>query len=329
MITAQWDFTDPLSKTTKLEFGVRANYQRQYSQLNVIDEANGIDSTNYFLSNNYRTDNLIDAAYVTFSQSIKQFSYQIGLRFEQTYLREFLLNKNDSTFSYQYPASLDKICQCLFPSLAISQKFGTKHELQLNVTRKIKRPNFFQISPFIFATDKYDYQIGNPALQPEFDNKAEINYDLSVTGFTWLSSIYGSYNQQPITQYSYQQIDSSDVLINTFINGKNSWVYGWENTFKISPVKGLDITVDGTIFYTDLVTDIDSSQLKSAGYTSLELKNAGYSWNAKAIISYKFPLGINVQANGTYESPRIIAGAIRCPFISSIYRPVRSSESYR
>lgn len=304
----QWDFTDPIGKTMKLEFGARAYYQMQYSSLDVIDSVDNEGQTNPYLSNQYKTNTLINAAYVTFSQSIKGFSYQIGLRVEETYFYALyynaLLTKGDSSFSYQYPESFDKILQCLFPSLAISQKFGSRHELQFNVTRKTKRPNFFQISPFIFATDKYDYQIGNPSLQPEFDNKAEINYDLTLKGFNWLSSIYGSYNQQPITQYSYLENDSSDVLINSFVNGRNSWVYGWENTFKISPVKGLDITLDGTVYYTDLVTDVDS----------VYLNNSGYSFTGKAIVSYKFPWAITVQANGTYETPRIIAQGHTLPF---------------
>jgi len=304
MITAQWDFADPISPTMKIEFGVRANYQRQYSSLNVVDFAGDSSLPNPSLSNDYRTDNLINAAYVVYNQTVNHFSYSVGLRFEQTYFNGVLLNRGDSSFSYQYPSSLANIYQSLFPSLSMSQKFGDKHELQFNVTRKIKRPNFFQISPFIFASDKYDYQIGNPALKPEFDNKAEINYNLTITGFNWLSSIYGSYNQQPITQYSYTETTDSAVLINTFVNGQSSLVYGWENTFKITPVKALDITLDGTVFYTDLKSDISNEMLD----------NSGYSYNLKAMISYKFPGGVTGQVNGTYESPRIIAQGHTLPF---------------
>ena len=298
MINAQWDFTAPITKNMKIEFGARSNFQRQYSFQHIAD----LDTLNEYipspvLSNDYRIDNLVNAVYITFAHTVKQFSYQIGLRFEQSYYAGILLDSSAGNFSYMYPSSAGTFYNMLFPSISLSQKFGDKHELQFNVTRKINRPNFFQLSPFIFASDKFNYRIGNPQLQPEFNNKAELNYDLTIPKLTWLSSLYGTYSQQPITQYSYTvPSDTSNILYNTFENGKNSFSYGWENTFKISPVKGLDITADGNVYYTSIISDVAGEQIK----------NQGISWTVKGIIAYKFPLGINAQINGTYEAPRII-----------------------
>ena len=303
MITAQWDFEDPINADMKLEFGFRSNFQRQFSNLAVTDyDSSYAPVTNTFLSNNYRTDNLVNAAYITFSHTVKKFSYQLGLRFEETYFNGVLLSNHDSSFSYQYPSShptATNILDCFFPSIMMSQKIGDKHEFQFNITRKIQRPNFRQISPFVFASDKYDYQIGNPSLRPELQNKAEINYDLTIPKLTWLSSLYGSYNQDDITQFNYA--DPSDptgqTLVSTFINAKSNFRGGWENTFKITPVKGLDITADGNVFYTLIQTNQNGQ----------EVDNHGLSYVVKGIISYKFPLGFTGQVNGSYESPRIIA----------------------
>ncbi len=302
MITAQWDFEDPINSNMKLEFGARSNFQRQFSNLTVTDFDSSTSVTNAYLSNNYRTDNLVNAAYVNFSHTVKGFSYQLGLRFEETYFSGTLLSSHDSTFSYAFPsshASLNNILDCFFPSIMLSQKIGDKHEFQFNLTRKIQRPNFRQISPFVFASDKYNFQIGNPALQPELQNKAEFNYDLMIPKLTWLSSLYGSYNQMDITQYTYA--DPTDptgqTLISSFINAKSNFRGGWENTFKISPVKGLDITADGNVFYNLIQTNVNGT----------EIDNHGVSYVIKGIISYKFPLAITAQVNGAYESPRIIA----------------------
>jgi hypothetical protein len=60
--------------------------------------------------------------------------------------------------------------------------------------------------------------------------------------------------------------------------------------------KKLDITLNGTIFYTTI----------SASANNMQLQNSGISWNAKAIASYKFPKQYTFQANGSYEAPRII-----------------------
>lgn len=318
MITAQWDFTTPIGKNGKLDFGVRANYQRQYSFQNIQDlDTTGEYVPNPFLSSKYQIDNLINAAYVTWGQTIKSFSYQIGLRFEQSWYRGILLDHDNASFSYAYPSSGKNLYDMLFPSINLSEKFNDKHELQFNITRKIRRPNFFQLNPFVFSSDRFNYTIGNPQLQPEFDNKAELNYDLTLDKFTLLSSIYGTFNQQPITQYTYTEPGDSLVLINTFVNGKNSFSYGWENTVKVTPVKGLDLTADGNVYYTSITSNVSSAQIQ----------NSGVSWSIKGIISYKFPLGFGLQVNGTYESPRIIPQGHTLPmyfFDASISKDIMS-----
>jgi outer membrane receptor protein involved in Fe transport len=310
MLTAQWDFEDPINSNMKLEFGARSSISRQYSYLTVT---NNIDSTiseiSPTLSGTYRIDNMINAAYITFSHTVKSFSYQLGLRFEETYFdgTEYNVNSkqgDDSTFSYKYPTahpSLANLLDCFFPSLMLSEKINDKNEIQFNVTRKINRPGFRQIAPFISNSTPYGYTVGNPALQPEFDNKAELNYDLTTSKVTWLSSIYGSYNQQPITQYTYLNAENSQEIVSSYENAKSSFTYGWENTFKIAPVKGLDIMLDGNVFYTDIL--IDTGLVPHDGTT----QNSGISYVIKAIISYKLPWGLAAQVNGNYEAPKPVA----------------------
>ena len=309
MITAQWDFTDPINSNMKIEFGFRSSYQHAYSLLSITNIDSSFSEVSPSLSSNYATDNLINAAYFTFSHNIKGFSYELGLRFEQTYFNGTEYNYNgtgrDSSFSYKYPTtshpSAQNILDCFFPSIMLSEKINDKNELQLNITRKINRPGFRQIGPFISNSTPYGYSVGNVALQPEFDNKAEFNYDLNITKFTWLSSLYGSYNQQPITPYTYLNPFDSLQIVSTFENAKNSLQGGWENTFKVTPVKGLDITADANVFYTEIR---DSTVINNR---STLIHNQGISYVIKGIISYKFPLAFTAQVNGTYEAPKVVA----------------------
>ena len=304
MVTAQWDYENPIKSNMKIEFGFRSSYQHAYSLLNVTNVDSSFSELSPSLSANYSTDNLINAAYFTFSHTIKGFSYQLGLRFEQTYFNGTEYNVGfsgrDSTFSYKYPdshPSAANILDCFFPSIMLSQKIGEKNELQFNITRKINRPGFRQIAPFISNKCPYGYSVGNPLLKPEFDNKAEFNYNLTLSKFTWLSSVYGSYNEQPVTPYTYTNPLDSFQVVSTFENAKSSFQYGWENTFKLTPVKGFDITIDANAFYTRIQSEVDSVTLHSQGY----------SYVFKGILSYKFPLGITAQVNGTYEAPKILA----------------------
>jgi hypothetical protein len=63
-------------------------------------------------------------------------------------------------------------------------------EVQVNFSRKIQRPNFFQLMPFIMFADKQNYRIGNPQLKPEFKNIAEINYNNIFSNGSYLGSCY-------------------------------------------------------------------------------------------------------------------------------------------
>ncbi|MCW3126888.1 MAG: hypothetical protein JWO03_2546 [Bacteroidetes bacterium] len=302
MITAQWDLSLPIRDNMKIELGLRSNYKLTYSYNTVNDDStlNGVTSARYFdpaLSNDYKIDDLVDAAYITFTHQVKGFSYQLGLRAEQVYYKGTSRLNGDSSFSYQYPTDVASIPKMLFPSFNISQKWGTAHELQFNVARKVNRPNFFQIAPFVFSSTATSIQRGNPSLQPEFINQGEINYSLGLSKVSWLSSIYGRYVQQPIATYVYTDInDIQQRQIITYNNNDYSVSGGWENTLKIYPVKKLDITLTGNVFYTNIVGN--SGDVK--------VSNSGWSWLGKAMVSYKFPLDFTLQANGTYEAPKIL-----------------------
>lgn len=296
MITAQWDISLPIGKNMKIETGVRSNYKLTYSYNNVYNDtsANGVVSPQVFntlLSSNYKIDDLVNAAYVTFTHQVKGFSYQLGLRVEEVYYRGTSILNDNQSFAYQYPTDAGSIPKLLFPSFNISQKWGTAHELQFNAARKSNRPNFFQIAPFIFSSTPISVQRGNPALQPEFINQGEVNYNYSGSKVSWLTSVYGRYVQQPITTALSQD---SNITVSSYSNSKYSASGGWENTLKIFPVKKLDITLSGNIFYTDIVGGVNGAS------------NQGWSYLAKALISYKLPMDITIQGNGTYEAPKIL-----------------------
>ena len=299
MVTAQWDISLPMGKNMKIETGVRSNYKLtySYSNVNIQTTVNGVKSAPEFFtpfSNNYRIDDLVNAAYITFTHQVKSFSYQLGLRAEEVYYKGTTMLNNNESFAYQYPTDAGSISKILFPSFNISQKWGTKHEFQFNAARKSNRPNFFQIAPFIFSSTATSIQRGNPALQPEFINQGELNYNYTGSKVSWLTSVYGRYVQQAIT--TSVSDSGTNFTITTFNNAKYSASGGWENILKIYAVKKLDITLTGNVFYTDIVGSSSENNVS----------NTGWSWLGKAMISYKLPMDIVIQVNGTYEAPKIL-----------------------
>ena len=305
MVTAQWDFTHPLRDSIKLEYGVRGYYKRNNSFSNT---SNYVDSTNIYasdanLSTDFLTQETIDAAYVSISQQVKRFSYQIGVRYEEDYFIGKLINTGQS-FSYHYPQSASTFYESFFPSFYLSQGVNDHHLFQLNMTRKTNRPSPGQLNPNLEVIDKQDYTKGNASLQPEFVNQGEVNYNMTYSVVDWLSSAYARYTEHPIVGIT---SDSSDILLATYANGKGKFNYGWENTFKFFPTKNLSITADVNVFYTNIQAYLPE------GTQTVLLTNSGWSYTAKGIISYKFPMGFAAQINGSYEAPKPVPAGTTLP----------------
>ncbi|MCC6181528.1 MAG: outer membrane beta-barrel protein [Bacteroidia bacterium] len=298
----QTDFVNPLTETRKLEFGLKAFYKNSIS-INNTSKATGSED-NYvkdtIMSNRYSIDDMVNAAYINFSDKMFwDIGYQAGLRFEQSYYAGHITDKNQH-FSYNYPSTSNDILKSLFPAIYFSKKLKKSQEVQLNFSRKIQRPNFFQLMPFVMFADKQNYRIGNPQLKPEFKNIAEANYNKLFSKGSYLVSGYFRYEEQPITDVAYPDPDptKNNVLVNTTINGDNAIRYGMEHTFKWTFFKKLDWTINANAYYIYLKGKIVP--------TEPEVKAEGYAWNGKTTLSYKFPENITLQVNGNYESPKIM-----------------------
>ncbi|MCE3227179.1 MAG: hypothetical protein K0S32_1730 [Bacteroidetes bacterium] len=297
--TFQLDYVDPLSETRKFEAGIKSYYKTSLAT-NITSNAFATQDSytrDSVMSNRYLIDDMINAAYVNYNaKTFWDISYQAGLRFEQSYYKGNILDKKTS-FSYNYPSSAEDILKSVFPGIYLSKKKGS-NEFQLNVSRKLQRPNFFQLMPVVMFADKQNYRIGNPQLKPEFRNISELNYNRIFSKGSYLGSGYFRYEEQPITDVAYPSVDDPNVLVNTTINGKDAIRYGMEHTIKYTFFKNLDVTFNVNAFYIYMRGKIVA--------TEPEVTAEGYAYNAKTTLSYKFPKQLTLQVNGNYESPRIL-----------------------
>ncbi len=313
-LTLQADYTNPITERSKIETGIRSYYNRSTNAYDAFSVNSG-QETKLPLSNNYEYDEMVNAAYFTYSNKNKDetFSYQLGLRAEYS---KFDGNMVDSAFKfgYEYPNSLGKIWNSLFPSFFLSQKINDDNEIQFNFTRRIRRPRFWELNPFIDISDPLNLRQGNPQLKPEFINSFEFNYSKNYKGGNFLGVLYFRNNPKDITQYSdtittmqYQQLNNAAVdpnaILNTFINASTTNRYGAEFTVQQTIVKGFDITPSINLQYRTVKANINN----------LNLNNAGFNWQTKLIMNYKieteersFFNNFSFQFSGEYESPRVI-----------------------
>lgn len=305
----QADYVNPISETRKFEAGIKSFYKKSNSSNTTSDATisdNYVPNTN--MSNVYEIDDIINAAYVNYNdKTIWNISYQAGLRFESSYYKGKIVDKNLSFF-YNYPNTPSDILKSLFPGIYLSKKVKNNQEWQLNFSRKINRPNFFQLMPFIMFADLQNRRIGNPQLKPEFKNIAEFNYNKTFTKGSYLGSGYFRYEEQPITEVAYPDTANPNILVNTSVNGKNSIRYGMEHTFKYTLFKNLDATINLNAFYIYIKGLVVP--------TEPEVTAKGFAFNTKATLSYRFPKQWTLQVNGNYESPRILLLGASIPIYS-------------
>ncbi len=138
----------------------------------------------YGKSNHFLYKENINAAYVNLNREFKSLSLQLGLRMENTISDGHQLGnpiKPDSSFKRNYTN--------LFPTLFASYRFDTqsKHQMSLRAGRRIDRPYYQDMNPFLFPMDKFTYYTGNPYLKPSFVNIAELSY-------TYRNSISASFS---------------------------------------------------------------------------------------------------------------------------------------
>ena len=289
-LVLQTDYTKPFSKATKLEMGLRAALRsRENNDQNFTYSESAKDYVVVPLaSTHYTNKDQVYAAYATVTSSIKNFGYKIGLRAESSKYNGTLLSTGE-TFSNKYPVSL-------FPSIFLSQKLKDQQELQLSVTRRINRPNFFQLIPFTDYSDSLNISRGNPALKPEFTTSYELSYLKNFTGNnTFLASAYFKRTTDLITRYIdtvTNAISGKQDLINTSINANSSYTTGVELTSVNTLTKWWDMTSNVNIY---------NSKINADNVTGTS-QAALWSWFAKYNSNFKLPSNFTAQLSATYQS---------------------------
>lgn len=287
--TLQTDYVNPITKKTKLEAGLRMQLRKLTNNNETyLFSPTGDWIKNSGSTNNYSNTDNVYAAYTTITSSIKNFGYQLGIRAEASSYNGLMSNTGQK-FSNSYPISL-------FPSIFLSQKLKKSQELQLNFSRRVNRPNFFQIIPFTDSTDLSNITRGNPNLVPEFTNSFEFSYSKSFKpGNSLLISLYYKHTNNLITRYLDSSYSPSGklYLINSYINASSSYNYGAEITSINKLTKWWDMTTNINIY---------KSQINVSNIPGATQQDAMLSWFGKLNNSFKLNQKLSMQLSGVYQS---------------------------
>jgi len=171
--SAKVDFAKQLSKNTKLELGAKASHVKSDNELRFYEVLGEQSVPDTKRSNHFIYTEGIYAAYASLSATLSdKWSLQAGLRAEQTKSSGNSLTKNEKT---------DRSYLDLFPTLFLQQKVSDNYQVSYKYSRRISRPYYENLNPFIFYLDPYTYAQGNPLLKPQYINSFEVTQTLKQT----------------------------------------------------------------------------------------------------------------------------------------------------
>ncbi|WP_162051492.1 outer membrane beta-barrel family protein [Pontibacter pamirensis] len=289
--TAQADYVHPFSENSRLEAGFRSSLQRLDEDASFYDYNYETEQFAYndTISNRFVYDEHVHSLYSNYSNKFKSFSYQFGVRAEQT-----LTTADQRTQEMEYENNYFS----LFPSLFVTHDINDDNKVQFSYSRRINRPRSRYLNPFVDRSDRYDVDFGNPRLNPEFINSLESGYLKYWGNSSFNISTFYRHTTDQIQRLRQPAVVTEDGetftrLETTFINLSSGSSYGVE--LAATHTVGNWWRLNGSL--SGYRTELNDSQ----GDT--ELSNSMLSWNTRVNSTMTVWEDLDIQLNAFYRAP--------------------------
>ncbi len=295
------DFVHPFDKTTKLEAGLK--YSRVKTDNNLVYEdqnQNGKFVRNNGQSNQFLYNENIAAAYFSLNKSFGKLSVQTGLRVENTSSLG-----NSVTMGQQTKRNYTDF----FPTVFIQQQISDDHKLGLSYSRRIDRPDYGSLNPFIYYLDQYTYQYGNPYLNPQYTNSYELNYTFKEQ---YLLSLGYKRTNDAITQVI-ESNSETKAIAQTDRNLTYFDYYNMNVNIPVKPFKWWSISNNATAFYNKFSFDERSGAQRQLEKLSFQVSSThdiriGETTNVELTANYSSPAVYGVLSFQSYYGIDLGAG---------------------
>lgn len=301
---AKIDYSNTLSEYLKIEAGFQGNYSNEDTPVSTMAGTSAADMTlDPALWNRFIYRNNVSALYFTLGGRVKNFSYSAGLRGEAWQVRTKSLTygeiKDQATW-YR------KNAFALFPSLFLSYSLPYDNEIQINYTRRIRRPWGGQLNSFVDISNPTNISYGNPELEPQYSNSFELNYLKSWTYHMLSVSAYLRTSDDRINRISYME---DGILYTTNANVANVKDLGVEIVGKNSLFKGhLDLTTTVNLYNNHISAwTMTTTSLSGRPVTLNGASQSSFAWDARIMANVKLPWSLSFQATGRYSSSHLEA----------------------
>ncbi|QQU05194.1 outer membrane beta-barrel family protein [Myroides odoratus] len=273
------DFTIPLWDNHTLETGWKSTVKTNDNPSVYEIEENNHWAIDPITTNHYDYKEQIHALYANYKATWDHWQIQVGLRNEYT---DRTINQKTTAEHHQMDYNK------LFPSASIKYETDQAHSYYASYSKRINRPSHFDLNPFRFYNDPFNYWQGNVNVRPEITHATEVGYSWSKY---LIASIYFSQTNDVMTQvYSYEQ--DQTIMVKTLENLSKSYHYGATLTATSNP----------TDFWTlSSMFNLFNNQYKGTYQeTTIDSKQVAFTLNAQN--SFTFSKGIKAEINAQYFS---------------------------
>lgn len=281
----QLDYSKELPNDMKIETGLRTNLRtikNDYEVFQIIDnQFSTVDS----LTDDFKYTENIYAAYGTLSKTWNEkFSAQIGLRVEQSSIATQFANNSSQDTSYNFLSA--------FPSTFLTYNIDSKNALQLSYSRRIQRPRFWYLNPFLTLADDRNVFAGNPKLLPEFTDSYELGYIRYLDQGSFSANLFYKLTTDVITRV--RTFNPDGTTLSFPVNLSEEVSYGLDLSANYDLTKWLRLDANITAF--------NYNQSADGGQYGIDASDL--SWFGRIGARVKFWKNGSLQTRFNYRAPR-------------------------
>ena len=285
--TAKADYENPLKKGAKLEAGFKTSDVASDNDAKFFDASSGTPINDTTKTNHFLYEEYNNAGYINFSKEYTKFNIQLGLRGEGTQLRTHQL-KGDIYFDSAYFQ--------LFPSAFFNYKITKDKTLGFSVSRRIDRPNYSSLNPFLFLIDVSTYNTGNTALLPQLTWSYEVNYTVKNLNFSLSYSHIKDVQNIAIAKFKdvfpNSHFEDSNITVEIPVNLKSSDYIGLSVSAPVNITSWWNMINNADIYYNHFEGDLGGSSLDN-GAPAADIKTDN---------TFSFKKGWSAELNASFNS---------------------------
>ncbi len=280
------DYSNPLAQHSTFEAGYAGNFNGYTFDLHAeyFDPVQQQFVTDLTKSNRFEYSENIQALYVTYENRVGLISVLGGIRAEAAATTSRLVAQDSTIASHYYT---------LYPTVHFSYALNETSELQLNYSKRTRRPETDDENPFPEYQDPRTINAGNPHLLPEYIHSVEFGVKVQNDYISILPSVYYRYTYNQFTTVI--QALNDTTLLRTHTNLSSGQAYGSEVILSGSVNGLLTTNLSADVFH----EQIDASNL---GYGT---KKSVVSWRGAFTCSVNITRSTMAQLNSVYNSARL------------------------